>query len=82
MNILLCVTYKIRNKMADNRLFSPPGVVAMGNALSSRMSRSNLYICNYLCIFPCDFLVILPLNPLFGQNWTCRLSKCGDTFSK
>ena len=28
--------------MADNRLFSPPGVVAMGNALSSRMSRPNL----------------------------------------
>ena len=29
--------------MADNRLFSPTGVVAMGNALSSRMSRPNLY---------------------------------------
>ena len=29
--------------MADNRLFSPPGVVAMGNALSSRISRPNLY---------------------------------------
>ena len=28
--------------MADNRLFSPPGVVAIGNALSSRMSRLNL----------------------------------------
>ena len=35
----------MRNKMADNRLFSPPGEVAMGNALSSRMSRPNL-----LCI--------------------------------
>ena len=44
LNILLCVTYKIRQKMADNRLFSPPGVVAMGNALSSRMSRPNLLI--------------------------------------
>ena len=29
--------------MADNRLFSPPGVVAMRNALSSRMSRPNLW---------------------------------------
>ena len=28
--------------MTDNRLFSPPGVVAMGNGLSSRMSRPNL----------------------------------------
>ena len=28
--------------MVDNRLFSPPGVVATGNALSSRMSRPNL----------------------------------------
>ena len=44
MNILLCVTYKIGQKMADNRLFSPPGVVAMGNALSSRISRPNLWV--------------------------------------
>ena len=33
--------------MADNRLFSPPGVVAMGNALSSRMSRPNLYFVEF-----------------------------------
>ena len=43
MIILLCGTYEIRKKMADNRFFSPPGVVAMGNALSSRISRPNLF---------------------------------------
>ena len=42
LNILLCVTYKIWKKMADYRLFSPPGVVAMGNAQSSGMSWLNL----------------------------------------
>ena len=33
----------MRKKMADNRLFSPPGVVTMGNAPSSRISRPNLF---------------------------------------
>ena len=29
---------------ADKRLFSPIGVVAMGNALSAQISRPNLYL--------------------------------------
>ena len=41
--MLLCATHKILKKMVDYRLFSPPGVVAMGNTLSSQMSRPNLF---------------------------------------
>ena len=55
--------------MADNRLFSPPGVVAMGNALSSRISRPNLYeaICLWaeLSWFPTN-TVDMPTEATWG----------------
>ena len=46
--------------MADNRLFSPPGVVAMGNAQSSRMSRPNLSMSKQH--FPVKISIIKRLN--------------------
>ena len=57
--------------MADNRLFSPPGVVAMGNALSSRMSRSNLWVIDKgMQSFKKIYLEIMKLNRFLPSTFS------------